>query len=141
MQNWSTKRINEIMCHPSELFTGCLSKHALSISCHLNLLSLVTHLMFICLMLFMCTFHQDSTASHFAEELYTFHALRPKLLDIAPFPMLHLLSGIVYLVKLNTFSQSVSHACKAALKIHLFKIYYSYQTLPSSAPVCSVYFC
>ena len=111
MQNWCTKRINEIMCHPSsELITGWLSKHALSISCQLfvSCLSLI-HLMFICLILFMYTFHQDSTASPLAGELYTFHTLRPKHLDIVLVPMLLLLSEIIYLVKLNTFSQSVSH--------------------------------
>ena len=53
----------------------------------------------------MCTLRQDSSAPPLTEELQTFHTLRPKRLDILLFPVLFLLPGILYLEKLDTFSQ------------------------------------
>ena len=61
--------------------------------------------MFICLVFFVCTLHQDNSASPLTQEFYAFRTLSQKHLDIALFPMLLLLSGIPCLVKLDTFSQ------------------------------------
>ena len=47
--------------------------------------------------------HEDNSAPPLTQELYAFHTERPKHLDIAHFPMPLLLSGILCLVKLDTF--------------------------------------
>ena len=50
--------------------------------------------LFSCLVFFMRAVHRDNSAPLLNQEHNTFHVLRPKHLDIAPFPMLFLLSGI-----------------------------------------------
>ena len=64
-----------------------------------------TQVLFICLVFFMCTLHQNSFAPLLTQEIHVFHILRLIHLDIALFPMLLLLSGIPYLVKSDTFSR------------------------------------
>ena len=49
----------------------------------------------------MCILLQDSSA----QELYAFHTLQPKHMDITIFPLLLHQSGILCLMKLDTFSQ------------------------------------
>ena len=109
LQDSSYKLINEIMFHPfSELFTGCPSKHvsSITISCQHSVtpFSLIQPL-FICLTFSVSTLHQDSSAPPLTQEHYTFHTLRPEHLDIAHFPILLLLSGILCFMKLDIFSQ------------------------------------
>ena len=50
--------------------------------------------LFSCLVFFMRAVHRDNSAPLLNQEHNAFHVLRPKHLDIAPFPMLLLLSGI-----------------------------------------------
>ena len=64
--------------------------------------------LFSCLVFFMRAVHRDNSAPLLNQEHNTFHVLRPKHLDIAPFPMLFLLSGI-----------QPTTAFKTALKTHL----------------------
>ena len=52
----------------------------------------------------MSTLHQDSSAPPLTQELYAFRKYRLKHLDIAHFPMLLLLSGILCHVKVDIFS-------------------------------------
>ena len=60
---------------------------------------------FMCVLFFMCTIYQDNFSPLLTQELYTFHILRPKYLDIVLFPMLLLPSWIPCLMKLGTFCQ------------------------------------
>ena len=77
--------------------------------------------LFICLTFSVSTLHKDSSDPPLTQELYAFRTYRPKHLDIAHFPMLLLLSGIVCLMKLR-HTQSTT-AFKTPLKTHLFKSY------------------
>ena len=75
----------------------CPPKHLSNIRCQhpVTPFSLIQPL-FICLAFFMSTLHQNSSAPPLIQELYAFCTWRPKHLDIAPFLMLLLLSGILY---------------------------------------------
>ena len=75
----------------------------------------------------MSTLHQDSSAPPLTQEPDAFRTLRPTHLDIAPFPMRFLLSGILCLVKLDIQSTSAfKNACLNAASaseiysLHLF---------------------
>ena len=98
--------------------------------------------MFICLTFSMSTLHQDSSAPPLTQELYTFRTLRPKHLDIAHFPMSLLLSGILCLVKLDTFSQPL-HLELWGKSMHTQWVKGSYCVLLPSRPryvVCTAQF-
>ena len=73
LQDSSSKLINEIMFHLSELFTGCPCKHVSSISCQHSVtpFSLIQPL-FICLTFLVSTVHLDSSASTLTQELHAF---------------------------------------------------------------------
>lgn len=94
------KLVNMITFHPSpELFSGCLSKHALSI----HYQHFVTP--FLPVIFFMYTFHQDYSTPLIWGGLCAFGTLQPKHLYIALFCMPFLLCGIPCLMKLDIFSQ------------------------------------
>ena len=65
--------------------------------------------------------------SLFLKEVYAFHTLRLKHLNIDYFPVLLLLSGILCLMKFTHIQLwTWTSACETAVKTHLFKTYYCY---------------
>ena len=105
-------------------------KDKLSTLCHF--FTLIQPL-FICLTFFLSYLHRDSS-SPLIQELYAFCTWRPKHLDIALFPRLLLLSGIVCLLKLD--------ACSQPLHLKLpWRLIFSNLSYASEISTPSTFFC